>query len=477
MKRFLIVCLFIVPGVVWAVFPLALLPGVALVFESGAMAAGYAAAIALVGGVLAWIYVSTDDGASASVPTVRPKLEVRLKDSEIANASASAISGVQYVDIGGGEGIYYPPNVVNLSSFSGNGFSYDNLNSSTNLGGVQVCEVGSGCFAYTQSYNSLQQVVGEADSRSNRYLIITSGNSNYKYDPHNVASKDGVSVPNWGRVCPSGYEYQGSGQCRFIGDNGRMYLPSDGVCPMVINSSGNFVYDPSVIDGNYGHNMDPDCYGQPNNVSSVNIATSNTKNVELQKLDTNHFKIIETDTSNANQPVVSEYVATKTPSGVQLTGGSLNSSVPGGGGDPDGGNNNGGGGGGSAVCGGPGLPACDVKVDDSGFSSTPGFVDSTAASIDASAASHVEAISNSELPKVSWNWLPSLLPGQAVACRSMPITFHYNSGFLPSVLTGSGDIDLCDKLQVVRDILGWFFGVFAVIYCWRCFINSNGGAK
>ncbi len=42
-------------------------------------------------------------------------------------------------------------------------------------------------------------------------------------------------------------------------------------------------------------------------------------------------------------------------------------------------------------------------------------------------------------------------------------------------LGGSYELDICDKLGTVREIISWLFGLFTVFYVWRKFANSNGG--
>lgn len=70
------------------------------------------------------------------------------------------------------------------------------------------------------------------------------------------------------------------------------------------------------------------------------------------------------------------------------------------------------------------------------------------------------------------NWMPSLLPGTATACYSMPIDGGVHGGLLN--LSGSASFDICDKLDVIRQILGYFFMISTVVFVFRRFTRSNG---
>lgn len=82
---------------------------------------------------------------------------------------------------------------------------------------------------------------------------------------------------------------------------------------------------------------------------------------------------------------------------------------------------------------------------------------------------------NQDQPQIDFSWLPSFLPGTFTACS--PFTFSMNptmgaaSGFV-----GSGEIDICDKLDLARQILGWLLGVVTVFFIFRVFVQSNKAA-
>jgi hypothetical protein len=73
------------------------------------------------------------------------------------------------------------------------------------------------------------------------------------------------------------------------------------------------------------------------------------------------------------------------------------------------------------------------------------------------------------------SWFPSLLPSNApIDCKLMPISTSIIRGDIN--LTGSADIDLCDKLNIAREIMHWLFYVVTVFAIFRIFINSNKAA-
>lgn len=67
------------------------------------------------------------------------------------------------------------------------------------------------------------------------------------------------------------------------------------------------------------------------------------------------------------------------------------------------------------------------------------------------------------------SWLPTILPGNAVACT--PLDFHAVWGTLDSTTS----LDLCPYLEMGRNIIGWLLNIAVVIYIWRRFTNMNNG--
>lgn len=75
----------------------------------------------------------------------------------------------------------------------------------------------------------------------------------------------------------------------------------------------------------------------------------------------------------------------------------------------------------------------------------------------------------------SITWMPSLFPGNAVVCTAMPIDGAVHGGLLDG-LTGTASFDICDKVDIVRQILGYLLFVGTVVYIYRRFTQSNSGA-
>lgn len=71
------------------------------------------------------------------------------------------------------------------------------------------------------------------------------------------------------------------------------------------------------------------------------------------------------------------------------------------------------------------------------------------------------------------NWMPSLLPGNAVLCSAMPIDGGVHGGLLN--LNGTASLDICDKLDIIRQILGYLFMISTVVYIYRRFTGANSG--
>ena len=75
-------------------------------------------------------------------------------------------------------------------------------------------------------------------------------------------------------------------------------------------------------------------------------------------------------------------------------------------------------------------------------------------------------------PSVNFDWLPSLMPGAVTTCQPLPLNFTFTHGLLAGI-AGEGDIDICDKLDLLRQILGWLIGVTTVFYIFRVFVKSG----
>jgi hypothetical protein len=73
------------------------------------------------------------------------------------------------------------------------------------------------------------------------------------------------------------------------------------------------------------------------------------------------------------------------------------------------------------------------------------------------------------------SWVPSILPGTPVGCTAIPIDGTVHGGLLNG-MTGTASLDICDKLALVRQILGYLFMVLTTIFVYRRFTRSNASA-
>jgi hypothetical protein len=136
---------------------------------------------------------------------------------------------------------------------------------------------------------------------------------------------------------------------------------------------------------------------------------------------------------------------------------------------------------GSGSCGGAGQPAC--AIDDSGFSGK-----------DAKGGDAVQALNDGQSdwtkkiagdgsgngikdgasdPNVDSSWFPNFSPTPSV-CQNLTYQVQIDHG--PAAgLGGSAELEICDKLEVVRSIMGWGFYIATAFYVFRTFFRSNGG--
>lgn len=460
--------IWLLPGVVLAGFPLALLPGVALMFESGTLAASYAAALALIGGAIAWLYI--EPTAPAAGQAVVPKVEVRFKSDQQASMAPGAV-----FDVDGG--IQIPANVVPIRGTRTYSSTTAYNNAEWESRSIQRCTVGAGCtLVHGANLATQRPWLHEAASR---YLLFSVGSGAYMVDPHGVASRDGVSATEWGG-CPAGYVHfdPATQTCHYptVDDGAR--LPSDGICSYV--TVGNQLQiDPSLTWN--GYMLDPDCDGQPLITSKLEIQ-DNGKTTTVEMISSDVIKVTEDklDTTT-NKTLRTEYIIEGPSDDRSLAGGTYNNTFnPGSGNGSGGGNNSGGGstggnGGEGMTCGGPGQPACSVKVDDNGFSGHGDHsadVSTIGAALDAQRAT-LEGIAEADIG-VGTDWLPNLMPGAQLSCS--PLKYEPAITHGPAAgLGGSFELDICDKLAVIREIIGWTIGIFTAIYVFRNFFRSNGG--
>jgi len=123
------------------------------------------------------------------------------------------------------------------------------------------------------------------------------------------------------------------------------------------------------------------------------------------------------------------------------------------------------------VCGLPGTPDC--SINDAGFANP--YTPPSTSTYDADLNSQKNKIETFESPSITWaDWFPSLMPGASVACHGIEFRGAINVG--PAAgLDSTTSLDICPYLDIVRQILGWLFGVGSAIYIWRRFIGARGG--
>lgn len=126
------------------------------------------------------------------------------------------------------------------------------------------------------------------------------------------------------------------------------------------------------------------------------------------------------------------------------------------------------------TCGLPGKPAC--VVDDTGFTGKDAFLTPKLSDIATAQDAMKTGVENSKdvLPTVDSSWLPSLMPGSAVACKPVPYQAKISHGPL-SGFDHTENLDICPQLDIVRQILGYLMFVVTVWRVWRIFARSNQG--
>ncbi|MDL1889323.1 hypothetical protein FBQ96_07035 [Nitrospirales bacterium NOB] len=121
------------------------------------------------------------------------------------------------------------------------------------------------------------------------------------------------------------------------------------------------------------------------------------------------------------------------------------------------------------TCGLPGTPAC--AIDDTGFANR--YTPPSTSTYQPDLNKQKDLVENITPPDIGFSWLPSLLPGDAIACHAIEFRGAVNVGEVN--FDSTTQLDLCPYLDIVRNILGWLFGVASVIYIWRRFAGARGG--
>ncbi|MDP2881574.1 MAG: hypothetical protein Q8N89_08345 [Azonexus sp.] len=128
------------------------------------------------------------------------------------------------------------------------------------------------------------------------------------------------------------------------------------------------------------------------------------------------------------------------------------------------------------TCGLPGTPACNI--DDSQFDGKDSFTTPRNSEINDKLDQNKTQLENSKdsLPTIGTDWLPSLMPGNVTACAPLVFDFTLHNRITGTLAAPNVQLDICDKLELVRAILGYMLGVWTVWYVWRRFTTVNQGA-
>lgn len=73
---------------------------------------------------------------------------------------------------------------------------------------------------------------------------------------------------------------------------------------------------------------------------------------------------------------------------------------------------------------------------------------------------------------VDSSWLPSILPGNSVACQAFPVTVNITHGPAAGI-GGTGSINICDQMEIIRQIIGYLLGLTTIFYIWHTFMQSG----
>jgi len=447
-----------------ALLPIAVGPGVWITFQSGAMATSYATAMALIGS-LVWFYEApqTDGSQSGLRVHLTEDAPQDVPDGWSANADPSldpsppsTTSGVTaYTCQGGGSPVY------NGSSPAGACSAWFQGQFAASL--CPTYNPTSGICARSFTYNTTD---GHGYYYTDKYC--TSGPCVGGYNTGELIPEFSNNLVDYGVLdvgssvsCPTGYTQSG-GSC-VVQTPSAVPYPEDGRC-LVRLASG--VYT--------NHPRDPDC----SNLDGASVSGLGTANYQYQ---TRGGELIDVDyltdgsqlitVSAGNKDGTSTVTELKIGPGKRLAGGSQERVT------------------GEGVlvdnqqinqignCGGPGQNPCSVTVNDSGFNNAASGLGSAVDAVGGAYTAREGQVSGLDSQGnygVDSSWLPDLRPGAVQACQAIAVDMNFTAGAL-SGLSVSEPLDICDKLDVPRQIMGYLFGLWAVWSIFGTFVNANGG--
>lgn len=309
-----------------------------------------------------------------------------------------------------------------------------------------------------------------------------------------------AAAPTWSPVsnpvyypanssCPTGYSAS-SGQCA-ASANAATYAvkPPDGKVELVPTPYG---YYPDSKDGDIA--SDTDVTYSTNQAKGTNVTTVNSPDggkTEIAYNPTTKATNVTTTTPSNTSPgmsdVVSYDISAPDASGNTQVSGVSKSTVSGSGTSAGSAS----GSGSSTVnCAGCATEATQQQVlsnvsaiksntasiKDSLNSGTDTNSEAKIAEAGASLDARENAIKNTGgyAPDVNSSWIPNFLPGSSTVCKPIPLDFTFtNSKNVVHGVGAVGYIDICDKLDFARQLLGYVIGLFTLFYVLRLFFRSN----
>jgi len=414
-----------------AAFPIPLVAGAALVFENGALASGYAAAIALMGAAVYAISLPKSGGGEALNIRVNPKASPKTP----AGWTASGTAGAAPVPPGTAGSVP----TYGVPFYGCSGFSTDQAAANC-ASAAQIASFGAGASSHGHM----------------SYTETTAGCSvgNPCYVNHHPISGHIPTTPGAiGAACPTGYTLSGA-TCNLTSASSVPY-PADDIAQGKLD--GGVV----TLDS-----RDPDNSSPPSEVSigSGTITVSSTgRRITLQSQPDGTATI--TTVTGRGDGTSDREVITLSPAdsgaangGRVVTGGIADRVIG------EGGSANTGAAPGAdssatqpVPCGLPGSPPC--KIDEAGTPTGAGALagaSSTAAAAVAGLEAKVLEQTSKTLP---WTWSFSF---PTFACAPWAFTFR----------SWSANVDWCPELSKVRDLWGYALSVITMIYLWRSFTSA-----
>lgn len=118
---------------------------------------------------------------------------------------------------------------------------------------------------------------------------------------------------------------------------------------------------------------------------------------------------------------------------------------------------------GSSLCGGSGQPACSVTI--AGFDGLGDPTASGKAALDTAANDRSNSLQNQTNRSSSLNILSDWVPKPQISTPCEPIVISF--------MRATFSWDFCKYLPLISQVMGYFFYIYAGLYIWKSFMNSN----